>query len=465
MSRRSVVVGSRPFVVSLDDPPAVAEQWWALAIGRLVDEGTGEPAAALTTGSVPRAGVSVKSSGDGTFALVARPWLACPPLLAPSYSFTATLETEGYLPVELAVDVPSRQRQIANPAPPPGSAGMTLSSIADLTPGQRLAIGPSAMEERGVIRHLGPGALEVTLDGGLYQGRNLGDPVVADAWFPIDLGVVGLRRPPVVLRGRTVRRDPATNSVAPVANATVALIDFWTALGDLRAQLPGAMNDPNPATRAFMVSLTPGLVAPRDVGPGVIARQVLTPAINDDRFLATAVAAGTSTFPISNRQGILAGSLLRLDVDQPVGSETVEVASVTGFGPPDQAGDVSITLPLRASHRAGARVVPLTAAPPQPAVALRRSAQPGDRTLFVASLSSLPDGADGLLTGGAAAGERQHIYRIETTSDAGGYFALPPVHRVAALRLRATALGLSPVTFDVHPEYAGPEQVLDVAFT
>ena len=53
---------------------------------------------------------------------------------------------------------------------------------------------------------------------------------------------------------------------------------------------------------------------------------------------------------------------------------------------------------------------------------------------------------------------------FEATSDANGYFALPPVHRVAALQLHATAPLLTPVDITFHPQYGPLENWLDIVF-
>jgi hypothetical protein len=464
MSRQSVLVKSTPLVVNFDDPPPVAERWAALAAGILRDEETGLPAATSATGVASRRGITVGAPGDGSFALVARPWLACPPLLAPSYSLTARLDADGYLPFDVTVVVPSQQRQIAAPAPLAGSSVITLNTIANLGAGQLLAIGPAAIEERGRIRHLGPGLQDVTLEGSLLQPRSVGDPVVADAWTAVSLGDVPLRRHPVVFRGRTVRRDPATNTSIVVPNAAISLTDFWISLADVRAQLPGLMTDPNPAARAFVLSVAPGLMTTRTIGPGQVRRVPMTAAVGDDRLLASAVAADVPVFRISNRQGLAPGTLLRIDVDRPEVAETVTVAAVAGLGAADQPGDVTLALPFRRVHPAGARIVLLTPGVAAAPVTLRREARPGDEAIFVAGLGTLPDNADVRLTGGTAPDEYQRIHRIETTSDADGYFTLPPIHRVAAMRFQVTAAALTPLTIDVNPNYSDREHWLDVVF-
>jgi hypothetical protein len=464
MSRRTLIANGRSITTALDEPVPVAERWSALAVGRLVDEETGRSAAGILQGETDRTGVTVTGSADGTFCLVGRPWLACPPLLALSYSIDATITVNQYLPVDVTVVVPSRQRQIITPAPILGSPLLTLNDVTGLHPGQLMAIGPATNEERARILHLGPGVQQITFDGALNLPHSVGDPVVADAWIPVDLGTIGLRRAPVVLRGRTFRRNSATDTVTPVPNATVTLLDFWTSLAAVRAALPGSMTDPNPATRAFLVTNSPGLVAGRVVGPGSVQRQDLLTVPLDDRFLIGAVAEGDAAFRVSSRQSLLPGTVLRIDPDDPELSEAVTVVTVTGLGPPDSAGDVTIALPLCRPHRAGTRITRVIPQPPAIAAVLRRDARPRDRALFVNSLAQLPHDIDARVTGGTPPDERQHLRRYQTTSNLDGYFELPPVHRVAALRLEFAAPLLTNVDVTVHPEYGGPEQWIDVLF-
>ncbi len=198
--------------------------------------------------------------------------------------------------------------------------------------------------------------------------------------------------------------------------------------------------------------------------PGKSSRQDLAPVAGDIRFLVRAVPAGATTLRVSDRQAIAPGTVLRIEGDDPERREAVTVVSVTGFGPPDQAGDVVVELPFRMPHREGTRIERVLPQPPAPTVPLRREARPADRLIFVSSLAGLPDNIDVRLTGGPSAVERQHLERYETKSDANGYFALPPVHRVAALRLRFTAPPLAPVDHTVHPEYGPLENWLDVVF-
>jgi len=465
VSRQIVLDGSLQRLVNFDDPPPVAEGLWALVVGRVVDEETDRPITGNLIVSTAAVGVTPRVGGDGGFALAGRPWLIFPPLAAASYLLTATVTADGYLPADVAITVPIAQRHLTAPAPAPGSAVITLDSVAQLSAGQLLAIGPVAGAERARIRHLGPGAMQVTLDGGLFLPHALGDPVVADAWTPVDIGILTLRRDVTVLRGRTMRRDPITNTDSPVAGALISVTDFWTSLADVRAGLPGRMTTPNPALRMFAATLTPGVTTRRSVGPGQVASRTLAPtAPPDDRRLVSATVRGQTSFRISDRSSIAPAALLRLNPERSEATETVTVTTVTGYAPADGPGDISTALPLYGSHAAGTRVVPVTESAVQPAAALRRDVRAGDRVLFVDDLTNLPDGADVAISDGVTPQEYQGLRRLEATSDAGGYFALPPIHRVAALSIVTTAPLLTPVLLTVRPDYTVREHLIDVVF-
>ena len=96
-----------------------------------------------------------------------------------------TIEAEGCLRAEVAVVVPTAQRTLIAPAPTLGGTVIALNSVAGLSPGQLLAIGPPNGEERARVHHLGPGPQQVTLTGGLGRPHGIGDHVVADDWTPV----------------------------------------------------------------------------------------------------------------------------------------------------------------------------------------------------------------------------------------------------------------------------------------
>lgn len=466
MSRQSVTVDSEVLTVAFDDPASVALHPWAIAEGRAEDEITEAPPPSLLRVQVTEPRIGVNYGDDCAFCLVARPWLRFPPLSAPSYDVHLTVAAAGYAPLDLVATIPSRQRSIAAPAPAALTTVLTLNDTSALAAGQGLLIGPANKPAEGrQIQNLGPGAQQVTLGSAIVKARNLGDPVVADAWTPVDLGVIALRREAVVIRGRAVRRNALTNTDAPVANATIAVTDFWWTLAALAAQQPGMMTQPNPALRAFALSVAPGIYAARPAPAGQLAAHTLQAPPGDDHLLLDAAPAGSTRIRVSNRQLLVAGTFVRIDPDQGDAGETQRIVSISGFGPLDQPGVAVLAFALRCDHRAAARVLRLVAPlPPAPAKAFRRAAAPGDRCIFVDDLGGLAAGADVEITGGTAGSEHQRIAPLAALSDADGYFRFPAVQRVAALQLHASAAALTPLDFRFHPDYAARQNRLDVVF-
>ncbi|MGE5097192.1 MAG: hypothetical protein ACM3SO_18805 [Betaproteobacteria bacterium] len=464
MSRRSILVDGDVRTVAFVEPPPAAQRPWAVASGRAQDEISESPVASLLRVNVVQRAIGVNYGDDGAFCLVARPWLRFPPLLAAAYDVQATVRAEGYAPLDIELNVPSAQRTIAAPAPVAGATVLTLNDTTALEAGQLLLIGPAnAPAERRRVDNLGPGAQQVTLASGLANARAVGDPVVADAWTPVDLGVLGLRREPVVIRGRAVRRDASAGIDVPVAGATIAVTDFWWTLGAVRLQQPGVMTQPNPALRAFALGISPGLYASRPVPGGQLASIALAPAAIEHLLLGDA-AAGDARIRVSNRAPLAAGALLRVDPDAGDDAETLEIASVSGYGPPDQPGDVQLRFALRRDHRSGVRVLLLNAGAVAAPKTLRRAAAPGDRCVFVDDASGIAAGTSVRVSGGTAADEEQVAAPLTASSDAQGYFRLPPLQRIAALRLRASAAALPAFDFRFEPDLAARENWLDVVF-
>jgi hypothetical protein len=465
MSRQTVIVDSQVLTVAFDDPAPVAEHLWAIAEARTEDEITEAPLTARLLVQVSEPRIGVNYGDDGAFCLVARPWLRFPPLFSPSYDVHLSVVAGGYAPFDLTVNVPSNQRNIAAPALA-GATVLTLNSTAALAAGQRLLVGPAnTPAEHRKIQNLGPGVQQVTLDSAIVKGRAAGDPVVADAWTPVDLGVIGLRREAVTIRGRAVQRSALTNTDVPLAGASITVTDYWWTLAALRAQQPGLMTQPNPALRAFALSVAPGLYAARPAPAGQLAALTLQAPAGDDHLLLDAAVAGGTSIRVSNRQLLASGTFLRVDPDRGDAAETQRIVSISGYGPPDQPGVAVLQFPLRNSHRAGARVLRLTNPfPPSPPKSFRRAAVPGDRCVFLDDIGMLLTDDTVQITGGAAATEYQRITPLTVVSDANGYFRFPAIQRIAALQLHATSGALMPLDFPFQPDYAARENWLDVVF-
>lgn len=465
MTRRAVAVDASFLTVNFVDPPPTATRLWAIASGHAQDEITEAPPQSLLQVDLEESRWGINYGEDCAFCVVARPWLAFPPLFAPDYQLNLTINAAGYAPLDLTVDIPSHQRTIIAPPPASGDVVVGLNDVSNLQAGQLLLLGPASKAERRMINNLGPGAQQVTLDSGLINARAVNDPVVADAWTPTDLGIVGLRREPITPHGRAVRRDALTNIDVPVANATIAVTDFWWTLSAFRSLQPGLMTQPNPALRAFALSVEPGMYATRNVAVGQLAELTLQIPSGDDHLLLAAANAGDTSIRVSNRQLLTPGTFLRIDPDQGDAAETVRIVSISGWGTSNQPGVAVLAFPLRNSHRANARVQrALTPFPAGPNKTFRRDAAPGDRCVFVADVGGFASGNDAQITGGTPADEYQRISLLTALSDADGYFRFPAIQRIAAMQLHATAAALTALDFKIQPDYSQPENWLDVVF-
>ena len=465
MTRRTVLANGKLLDVAFCENAPRAERLSALATGLARDELTESPIEAALRVDVREPRIAVNYGADGAFSLVARPWLRLPPLLAASYDVHLHIGAGGYAPLDLTVTVPSRQRSVAAPAPAAGDVVVTLNDASAMAAGQRVLLGPSSLPaERRDLLHTGPGAQEITLDGGLVNPRSVGDPVVADAWKPVDLGVVDLRREPLLIHGRAVRRNALTNVVTPVANADLVLTDFWWTLAAFRAQQPGLMTQANPALRAFALSVTPGLYASRAKGVGQIATLGFTTSAIDDRLLADAAVEGSAVLRVSRRHGLAKNDVVRVDADAPDRAEILHVADLTGFGTDERPGDVALDAPTRRAHSAGVRVQRIVPLPPGVARTFRREAAPGDACVFVDSVAGLAAPSDARVAGGPAPDEYQRVAPLSARSDADGYFSFPLVQRIAALALNATAPPLTALDLTFQPDYSRRENWIDLVF-
>lgn len=465
MTRQTVNADGTSLTVNFVDPPPTAMRLWSIASGHAQDEITEAPPASLLSINVAEPRLSVNYGDDCSFCVVGRPWFAFSPLFATDYLLKLTINAPGYASLDLSVDLSTHQRKIIALAPVAGDVVVGLNDVNNLEAGQELLLGPSSNTERRTILNLGPGAQQVTLDTGLVKPRAVNDPVVTDAWTPADLGTIGLRRQPIVLRGRAVKRNALTNTDVPVANAKIAVTDFWWTLSAVRAMQPGLMTQPNPALRAFALSVEPGVYVARNSGVGQLEQLTLQVPAGDDHLLLAAANTGDTTIRVSNRKLLTSGTLLRIDADEADAAETIRIVGVTGWGTPDQPGVVSLAFPLRNDHRANARVLrALTPFPAGANKAYRRDVAPGDRCVFVADLGGLSTLDDVQITGGTAADEHQRITLLEAVSDTGGYFRFPPIQRIAALQLHAAAPALATLDLKFQPDYRQPENWLDVVF-
>jgi hypothetical protein len=490
MTHRRVVAAALAYDFAPDDAPLLAERDWALATAQLVDDIAGTPLAGpfrvhvVLPGAQDEVGqdgarwrrvergIAVKIGADGTFALVARPWLRFTPWGAPA-TVSVAVDADGFAPLTITFPVVYDQRTIAAPPAAIGDRTVVLNSTVGLVAGQALLLGPAALPQYNRVRGLGAGN-QVTLEAGLLSVQNIGDPLFPDTFATPPPVVATLRRRPVTILGRVVVRDTTANTSTPVANASVTVTDFWrTRTAVVANPANGSMTDPVPALREFAVSVAPGALGRRAAGAG--AGTLNLPSAGDDRTLVRPAAAGEPRVEVRPRQNLvpspspLANRLLWIDADDPSAAEYQTLATVDPPGVAEEPARLGLDFPLARGHREGARVE-RTLAPlllPPPTLALRAAAEPGDVCLFFDAPAGppLPPPQALFLTGGGAADEFQRYAEFSVLSDAEGFFRLPPIHRMARVALTVDdGLGNVLPPIEIDPEYGETEHRVDAVY-
>jgi hypothetical protein len=461
MAHRTIVVDSLAYEFVPDDPPPLADRGWSLIQGRAIDEITGKPLAAMRV-SVTEPELDVKTGDGGTYTVNGRPWHRFPPLAAPDYSVHLTIEADRYLASTHIVAVPTYQRLLVAPAPAIGSNVITLDSISGLTTGQRLLIGPGGPDQESLtIANIGPSTNQVTLAVPLVHPHGVGAAVVADEFAPVEVADILMHRMPVTVRGRTVRQNKTGVGTMPVANASIVVQGIWRTARDVQQHLPAAA--------AAAVSLAPGLHAARGVG-ATVTPQALPPVVGDDKLLVTPASAGDSFANVSNRLNLVVPpapppySVLCIDADDLEAAEYIGLAGADGLGGADEPGRVEFDHALRLAHRRNIRAQRVAPLPPAPPRTLTDAGEPGDSCVFVNNVTGLAAVGTVAVAGGPAPREYQQVRTFEATSNSEGYFGLPPLSRVAQIRINASAPPLAAVTFDYQPDYAQRENWIDVVF-
>jgi len=171
--------------------------------------------------------------------------------------------------------------------------------------------------------------------------------------------------------------------------------------------------------------------------------------------------AGIAEVRLSNRAGIVAGEILRIDATDSYRTEFVTVAAVSGSSSADQPAQITLEFAGRLDHRAGALVERVTPQAPGANNALASAAVPGDATVLTAALAGMAGATTVEIDDGVAPPEYHLVAQFSTTTDADGFYRLPPLNRVGQLELTADD-GVSPaVRQTVIPNYELIQNTVD----
>ena len=450
MTRAAIVADGIQYIVSPDSPPRHA--LWTIATARIVDEITGGIPDSIVSASVEEASLTTVLGDDGRIGLVVQPWDRFP-LVTARFAAHVTIRANRFLPRRLEIPI---VRELAA-AVLAGSVTVPLDTAFGIRPGQRWIIGAGVSSEPVVILAPGPGPTSVTLAAPLLSGHGLADPFAPDVLTVIDLGDVPLHRAGVVLKGRIMEFVTATQTFRPVTPpASLAVTFMWRRQADVTNDLV------KEALR--LVSIAPGLYADRTTPADTLQPVAQTAVPGDDKTLLAPVMPGVERCRVSNAVGVGIGALLRVDVDHPDVAETVTITSVTPDGTPIEPAAVRVSPGLARDHRRDVTIEHVTAANVLVPKAVQTDGLAGDPVLFLADLAWAATPVTARIGGGAPA-EFQAVSLFRTTTGADGYFALPPLSRVAKVRIVVTAPPHPPKEIDVQPDYRSAEQWVGVSLT
>ena len=256
-------------------------------------------------------------------------------------------------------------------------------------------------------------------------------PGYPDNFAAVDLGTIMLHRAPVTLAGRVVSR-----ALGPLAGATVAIDGVW----------PVQQRQMGPPAAANAMPALATLYADRPAG-GTLRRRTLNSA-PQVKTLQRAAPAGSQVVRLTDRLGLAAGQILMIafpDLDR---VESIVIAGVSTASSDDQPADIALEFPLKRDHAAGTQAARGVPAAGGPANAIARAARRGDVSVWTAAMAGIGPATTSVeISGGPAPSEHHATRRYVATTNAEGHWRLPPIHRVAAVRLTAShaAIAVPPV--------------------
>jgi hypothetical protein len=446
MSRATVIVAGAPVLVSPDVHFAGPDAHWTIAATRVVDEITGLPPDSVLAARVEEPRLTTRLGEDGRVGVLVQPWALFPLTAGPGFTAHVDLAAPGFLPRRVSLPI---VRTLAVAALP-GATVLTLDTTAGISATETWTIGdPALASETATIAALGPGPSQVTLTSPLAGGYGLGQPVSPGPLTTLDFGATELHRRGARLHGRVMVFVPATQSWQPPAAATLDVSHVWRRQADVTNEL---------AKEALrMVSIEPGLYLDRRATSDVFQPVAVANVPGDEKTTVGALVPDARKARLSNAKGLAVGTTLQLDVDQPEQSELLSVTSVAPLGTPAEPADVALAFGPALDHRDGVSVHHVGTPNVLVAKALDTDGLSGDPVVFLADLAFGGTPAVARIGAGASA-EYQAVSTFRAAADADGYFAFPPIARVAKVRIVATVPPHPPLTIDLEPDLRTVDQ-------
>jgi hypothetical protein len=307
-----------------------------------------------------------------------------------------------------------------------------------------------------------PVEIDMTVTASRYIERRFQETLGPIAGFPdafqsIDLGDVPMHRLPTVVRGRVVQSG--TMPRTPLTGVTARLDGVWHTF-------PAADVDPLTVIEASNIaSATPGLYARRTAGTDILRQRTMVLAAGEEKQLTRSQGRGSADIHLSDRVNLNIGDVLAINPAHPNLVEYIPVIAIDTASASNRPATVTLAFGLANDQKETTTVVRATPQAPGGDNALARDGTIGDQTIFLTGLIGL-SGASVIEITGSGPDEYQSAALYETTSDADGYFRMPPISRVAVMRIHAERADLpQPVDFNYSPEYDLSENRADIVFS
>jgi hypothetical protein len=267
-----------------------------------------------------------------------------------------------------------------------------------------------------------------------------------------------LHRQAVSLRGRVVKVDGGKRVLLP--DVTVSIAGVWSTFPGPEVDAQSEMEQPN------LIYLTPGLYAERTKGASTLKRCEMVLSNGVEKTVVTPAPRGTRQIAVSDRVGLGVGDVLAVEPGHPELAEFIRISQINGSLSENLPATVTLAYPLANDHIEGTNAVRAELVDRGPENVLARDASPEDRVAFLNEMAEL-DSATKVELGGAGQLEYHSMQRYATKTNEDGYFRLPPISRVAQLRLHAELSNIPAASLDklvVSLDYRYPENHFDIVF-
>jgi hypothetical protein len=279
-------------------------------------------------------------------------------------------------------------------------------------------------------------------------------PNFPNSFSPTDLGKVILHRRATTIKGRAGLAAGIT--FTPIPGATVTITDLWRTLPPAHLAVPPELPS--------MVSLKPPLYFARTAAAGLVRGRDMVLAAAQDKLLREDAPAGAQLLRLSDRVNLNIGDIIAVEPADPGRIEYMTIQRIAGASTADQPAEITLTYPLMNSHQRTGIVRRATPQPPGVTTPLAHDAIVGDSCVFLTTLNNLGPASVVELLGGNPPSEYHAASRFIATTDADGYYRLPPLSRVAQCDIQAHD-GVHPdVSTTFVPNYDTPENRLDFAY-